>query len=133
MTVHDDDDSFDLNFMRTLAPAYYDEPDDPTPTALALAGFKKAQAPHGRKGHEMRRRLYRKQRGRCFDCGEFRALTFGHRLPRSLGGGNSCANVIGQCEPCNIAQGDRIHPSVPFPIPDILLRPVLRGRVEVAA
>lgn len=28
MTVHDDDDSFDLNFMRTLAPAYYVEPDE---------------------------------------------------------------------------------------------------------
>jgi 5-methylcytosine-specific restriction endonuclease McrA len=52
------------------------------------------------------------QNGLCFDCGERRRLSVGHLVPLIKGGPNVISNIVGQCMPCNLKQGTKIHSSV---------------------
>lgn len=51
----------------------------------------------------------------CHDCKYPAKLTIGHLIPISRGGPHDIGNIIGQCFPCNIKQGVKIHPLVALP------------------
>jgi hypothetical protein len=58
-----------------------------------------------------RREVFDRSEGRCHYCRA--ALTLAgpwhveHQLPRALGGGDSPANLVAACAPCNLAKSDR--------------------------
>jgi len=70
----------------------------------------------------IRGRLYRKQKGRCFYCGQFMhepekvvegdvsnlLATIDHVVPKSKGGGDVLHNMVVACMPCNSKKSDAI-------------------------
>jgi 5-methylcytosine-specific restriction endonuclease McrA len=56
------------------------------------------------------RRIMERDAFRCVYCGvpqDHMTLSLDHLMPRSRGGGNSDANLVTACFPCNVEKGDR--------------------------
>jgi 5-methylcytosine-specific restriction endonuclease McrA len=51
------------------------------------------------------------QENKCWDCGVECNLTIGHAIPICKGGRTEYINILGQCMPCNLKQGQQIHPT----------------------
>jgi hypothetical protein len=49
----------------------------------------------------VRHEVWRRDEGRCVDCGSRERLEFDHIVPYSKGGGNTARNLELRCEPCN--------------------------------
>lgn len=70
--------------------------------------------PHVHKAAEKRERLCKRQRNRCYWCGQQMnrrhldpmCATLDHYTPRSLGGAGSIYNLVAACKSCNEARGD---------------------------
>lgn len=72
----------------------------------------------------MLRRLWQRQRGRCFYCGRpilrrphheddhvsvlGPGYSIDHFFPRAVGGGNEVGNIVLSCRPCNERKGSRL-------------------------
>lgn len=54
----------------------------------------------------MRARVLKKEPN-CLYCGE-KAETADHFIPLARGGEDTEANLVGACQPCNLAKGDRM-------------------------
>lgn len=54
------------------------------------------------------RRIFERQRGECFYCGNAVKLTLDHAVPVARGGRHSVGNLVGACMPCNAAKSDRL-------------------------
>lgn len=57
-----------------------------------------------------RERIWRRDRCRCFYCGNglsLDAMTLDHRIPRAQGGTNADTNLVACCRACNQAKGNR--------------------------
>ena len=73
---------------------------------------------HGRAGsapiasraiaERVRHEVWRRDQGRCVDCGSRARLEFDHIIPHSRGGSNTARNIELRCEPCNRGKGARI-------------------------
>jgi len=50
---------------------------------------------------EVRRKVWRRDEGRCVDCGTKELLEFDHIIPVSRGGSNTVRNIQLLCEKCN--------------------------------
>ena len=57
---------------------------------------------------QMRREVWRRDEGRCVDCGSRENLEFDHIIPVSQGGSNTVRNIELRCEPCNRRKAARI-------------------------
>ena len=63
-----------------------------------------------RMGPNVRKELYRKQRGRCLYCGSRQRMDLmdiDHKLPLARGGTDSRANLQLLCRTCNVRKGAR--------------------------
>lgn len=56
----------------------------------------------------VRHEVWRRDQGRCVECGSQERLEFDHLIPHSKGGSNTARNIRLLCEPCNRAKSDRI-------------------------
>jgi HNH endonuclease len=63
--------------------------------AVEAAGRRQPMPEHVR--HE----VWRRDQGRCVDCGSRERLEFDHIIPISKGGSNTARNIELRCEPCN--------------------------------
>lgn len=60
--------------------------------------------------------VWRRDGGRCRNCGSDRDLHFDHIIPRSMGGSNLAENVELLCGRCNLRKGTRLFapsPTIP--------------------
>jgi hypothetical protein len=56
----------------------------------------------------VRHEVWRRDQGRCVDCGSRERLEFDHLIPVSKGGSNTARNIELRCERCNRSKGARI-------------------------
>jgi ribosomal protein L7/L12 len=56
----------------------------------------------------VRHEVWRRDQGRCVDCGSRERLEFDHIIPISKGGSNTARNIELRCEPCNRRKAARI-------------------------
>lgn len=56
----------------------------------------------------VRHEVWRRDQGRCVDCGSREALEFDHIIPVSKGGSNTARNLELRCEACNRRKGATI-------------------------
>jgi hypothetical protein len=56
----------------------------------------------------VRNEVWRRDQGRCVDCGSRERLEFDHIIPVSEGGSNTARNIELRCESCNRRKGARI-------------------------
>jgi hypothetical protein len=111
--VLDDDEAYATerprpDFQAILA----DLPDDPERRALVEAEVGPAPgAGAARREHipeRVRHEVWRRDEGRCVDCGSAERLEFDHVIPWSKGGSNTARNLRLLCEPCNRRKAARI-------------------------
>jgi hypothetical protein len=57
---------------------------------------------------EVKREVWRRDEGRCVDCGSRERLEFDHIIPVSRGGANTVRNIELRCERCNRSKGAQI-------------------------
>jgi HNH endonuclease len=57
---------------------------------------------------EVRHEVWRRDRGRCAQCGSVHNLEFDHIVPVSRGGANTTRNIQLLCEPCNRRKSNNI-------------------------
>ena len=57
---------------------------------------------------KVRHEVWRRDQGRCVDCGSRVNLEYDHVIPVSRGGSNTARNVELRCEACNRRKGARI-------------------------
>lgn len=69
---------------------------------------KQAALPLDRISEEVKIAVWRRDQGRCADCGSKERLEYHHIIPRNKGGGSSVRNIELLCESCNRKRGDRI-------------------------
>lgn len=56
----------------------------------------------------VRHEVWRRDKGRCVDCGGRERLEFDHIIPVSRGGSNTARNIELRCVVCNRRKGARI-------------------------
>jgi 5-methylcytosine-specific restriction endonuclease McrA len=56
----------------------------------------------------VRHEVWRRDEGKCVDCGSRERLHFDHIVPVSKGGSNTARNIELRCEACNLKKGARI-------------------------
>jgi hypothetical protein len=56
----------------------------------------------------VKREVWRRDDGRCSQCGSRERLEYDHIIPVSQGGSNTVRNIELLCEPCNRRKGSRI-------------------------
>ena len=56
----------------------------------------------------VRSEVWRRDQGRCVECGSNRNLEFDHIIPVAHGGATSARNLQLLCKPCNLRKGARI-------------------------
>lgn len=56
----------------------------------------------------VRHEVWRRDQGRCVDCGSRENLEFDHIIPFSRGGSNTARNLELRCETCNRSKGATI-------------------------
>jgi hypothetical protein len=69
---------------------------------------KQAVLPLERISEEVKIAVWRRDQGRCADCGSKERLEFHHIIPRNKGGSSTVRNVELLCESCNRKKGDRL-------------------------
>jgi len=69
----------------------------------ALNGKKRLHIPQ-----EVKEEVWRRDQGRCVECGSQRNLEFDHIIPLSKGGSNTTRNIRLLCEGCNRKKSDNI-------------------------
>ena len=57
---------------------------------------------------EVQDRVWRRDEGKCVDCGSNENLEFDHIIPHSKGGANTYRNIQLLCEKCNRSKSDNI-------------------------
>jgi 5-methylcytosine-specific restriction endonuclease McrA len=75
-----------------------------TATATAAGNPPRRQPIPERVRHE----VWRRDQGRCVDCGSRERLEFDHIIPVSQGGANTARNLELRCELCNRVKAARI-------------------------
>jgi HNH endonuclease len=56
----------------------------------------------------VRHEVWRRDEGKCVDCGSRDRLHFDHIVPVSKGGSNTVRNIELRCESCNLRKGAKI-------------------------
>jgi HNH endonuclease len=81
-----------------------------TNQALARLGDGQLGVDFGRKPipEQVRHEIWRRDQGRCVDCGSRERLEFDHIIPVSRGGANTVRNLELRCESCNRRKGASI-------------------------
>lgn len=74
------------------------------PSTLAPSGPPLRQSIPERVRHE----VWRRDQGRCADCGSRERLEYDHIIPISRGGSNTARNIELRCETCNRRKGARV-------------------------
>jgi 5-methylcytosine-specific restriction endonuclease McrA len=54
---------------------------------------------------EVRREVWRRDQGKCVNCGSQQRLEFDHMIPVTMGGASTARNVQLLCEGCNRTKG----------------------------
>lgn len=57
---------------------------------------------------EVQREVWRRDEGRCVECGSQKNLEFDHIIPISKGGSNTARNIQLLCEECNRKKSNKI-------------------------
>jgi len=65
-----------------------------------VGGFAREAIPE-----RVRHEVWRRDEGRCVDCGSRERLEFDHIIPVSRGGSNTARNIELRCQPCNRRKG----------------------------
>ena len=55
---------------------------------------------------DVQREVWRRDQGRCVECGSKENLHFDHIIPDALGGGTTARNIQLLCEKCNLRKSD---------------------------
>ena len=79
--------------------------------AQGVGGFQEETRQSGRSRHiseSVRHEVWRRDQGRCCQCGSQENLEFDHIIPSSKGGSNTARNIQLLCESCNAKKRDRI-------------------------
>ena len=71
--------------------------------ASRSANFKREPIPE-----RVRHEVWRRDEGKCVDCGSRDKLHFDHIVPVSKGGSNTARNIELRCETCNLRKGAKI-------------------------
>lgn len=79
--------------------------------AQPVAGFQEETGQAERSRHiseSVRHEVWRRDQGRCCECGSKENIEFDHIIPFSKGGSNTARNIQLLCESCNAKKRDRI-------------------------
>jgi len=68
----------------------------PPAASAHIDGFAREAIPE-----RVRHEVWRRDQGRCVDCGSRERLEFDHIIPISKGGSNTARNIELRCEACN--------------------------------
>ena len=90
------------NFLGALGGANYGPKVSVPPKKLSVAGGREL-IPDG-----MRQVVWRRDGGRCVQCGAEVNLHFDHIIPVAKGGATTIENLQILCAPCNLSKGARI-------------------------
>ena len=66
------------------------------------------ELPTRRISQQVKDQVWRRDQGRCVECGNDELLEFDHIIPHSKGGANTYRNIQLLCEGCNRKKSDRI-------------------------
>jgi 5-methylcytosine-specific restriction endonuclease McrA len=77
-------------------------------SAHAEKGVALAARPREPIPEAVRHEVWRRDAGRCVDCGSRETLEFDHIIPWSEGGANTARNLELRCGPCNRRKGSAI-------------------------
>ena len=69
---------------------------------LILLGDKRVSVPEEQVSEPVRFAVWRRDRGRCVDCGSSKSLIFDHIVPMSEGGSDTALNVELRCHSCRV-------------------------------
>jgi len=73
-----------------------------------MRGEAQASRPREPISEAVRHQVWRRDQGRCVDCGSRENLELDHIIPWSEGGSNTVRNLELRCATCNGTKGDRI-------------------------
>lgn len=74
--------------------------------------------------------IWKRDEGRCKNCGATDNLTIDHIVPRALGGSSSQGNLRLLCEPCNAEKADSIDPKKNYRGHQVMCMARLIGRLK---
>jgi hypothetical protein len=77
-------------------------------TVKIKEGFRPRQAGREPIAERVRREVWRRDGGRCVDCGSRERLEFDHIIPVKEGGSNTARNLELRCESCNRRKAARV-------------------------
>ncbi|QBD79892.1 HNH endonuclease [Ktedonosporobacter rubrisoli] len=71
--------------------------------------YNKEIATHGAVPEHVKAAVFRRDKGRCIQCGyKGPYIEYDHKIPRSKGGPNTVENIQLLCRMCNLQKGDRL-------------------------
>jgi 5-methylcytosine-specific restriction endonuclease McrA len=73
-----------------------------------MRGEEAAARPREPIPEHVKNEVWRRDQGRCVDCGSREKLEFDHIIPVSEGGSNTARNIELRCESCNRRKGNEI-------------------------
>lgn len=79
-----------------------------SPATVSASRPRPALTPRERIAERVRHEVWRRDQGRCVDCGSRERLEYDHIIPISRGGSNTARNVELRCESCNRRKGARV-------------------------
>jgi 5-methylcytosine-specific restriction endonuclease McrA len=80
------------------------------PVGRSIPGRSEQEAQRARRPipESVRHEVWRRDEGRCVDCGSRVNLEYDHIVPVSGGGSNTARNIALRCERCNRQKGARV-------------------------
>jgi 5-methylcytosine-specific restriction endonuclease McrA len=75
---------------------------------IARLAREKQRGTHRSITKSVRNEVWRRDQGRCVDCGSRERLEYDHIIPFSRGGSNTARNIELRCEKCNRRKGAQI-------------------------
>lgn len=103
----------ELELDEEVMQRYYDELarlQGARPVRRSIAGRSEQETQRARRPipESVRHEVWRRDEGRCVDCGSRVNLEYDHIVPVSRGGSNTARNIELRCESCNRKKGARV-------------------------
>jgi hypothetical protein len=93
---------------RILVKKYYEAERSEIEFLASRAGESLSKSAREHMPERVRNEVWRRDQGKCVECGSTYNLEFDHVIPVVKGGANTARNIRLLCEPCNRRKSDKI-------------------------